>query len=374
LDTVGETEFAYARNDDWWGAKTGWKELPAPETLIWVWYGPEETRVAAMADGELDSLMDVTLGAFLALNQRNPNTIAWYSELPFAVLDPCSRTFEFNLTAEPWNDKDMRWAVNYAINRDQIVTIAYEGTTFASRHFFPAYPPLNRFTDLMEENGLYDKYPLMKHDPELAKEIIESKGYVLNDASGIYEKDGQELTMDITTHEAFIEKQRIAQNLVEQFQAVGINTTHRNEAGGTWGDNHAFGTFDTRMGWQACGSVSEPWASMDTFNASWLVPVGERANANRWRWSGPENDAYSALVDEIGSLPLGDPKIDELFLEAMDIWLEQLPIIPITQAKKLIPYDTTYWTNWPTAENNYLSSWTWWQSTHKIIHEIEPAQ
>jgi peptide/nickel transport system substrate-binding protein len=349
-------------------------DLPAPEKLIWVWYGPEETRTAAMADNQLDSLMDITLGAFLALQQRNPNVIAWYPELPYADLDPCSRTFEFNTTKEPWNNKNMRWAVNYAIDRDQIVAIAYEGTTFKSRHFFPAYPPLNRLTDLLEAQGIYEKYPIWEYNPDRAKEMIEAEGYVMNDSTGYYEKDGVELTMDITTHEAFIEKQRIAQVLVEEFQAVGINATTRNEAGGTWGDNFNFGQFDTRMGWQACGSVSEPWASMDTFNAKWLTPVGERASGNSWRWSGEANDAYSALVDEIGVLPLGDPKVDELFVEAMDIWYDELPIIPITQAKKLIPFDTTYWTNWPSSENDYISSWTWWQSTHKIIHEIQPAQ
>ena len=31
----------------------------------------------------------------------------------------------------------MRWAVNYAINRDQVVKFAYEGTTVPSRHYFP---------------------------------------------------------------------------------------------------------------------------------------------------------------------------------------------------------------------------------------------
>ena len=59
-------------------------------------------------------------------------------------------------------------------------------------------------------------------DPAKAAAIIESKGYTKN-ANGFYEKDGKELTMDITTHEAFIEKQRIAQVLVEDFQAAGIN-------------------------------------------------------------------------------------------------------------------------------------------------------
>lgn len=377
LEAVSPTEVVFVRDDDWWGAATGFMELPAPERLVWTWAGPEETRAALMADGQLDSLMDITLGALQALQAENPNVIAWFEEMPLAwVPDPCSRTFELNNSVPPWDDPEMRWALNYAIDRDQIVEIAYEGTTLKSRHFFPAYPPLDALVDKAIEAGVWDLDQLWTHDPEQAKSIIESKGYTLNESTGYYEKDGEELGLDITTHEAFIEKQRIAQVVVEQLQAVGINAVNRNEAGGVWGDNHQFGEFEARMGWQTCGSVNEPWASLDTFNTKWLKPIGERTqgNQNAWRWSGEVADQYSAIVDEMGTLPLGDPKVEELFIEAMDLWFEQLPVIPITQAKKIIPFDTTYWTGWPTFENDYIHPPTWWQHTHVIIHNLEPAQ
>jgi peptide/nickel transport system substrate-binding protein len=192
---------------------------------------------------------------------------------------------------------------------------------------------------------------------------------------GYYEKDGKELSIDITVHDAFIEKQRIAQVQVEQLQAIGINATMRLEAGQTWGDNRAFGEYEAQMAWETCGSVNEPWASLNRFNTSWLTPVGERASDNYWRWSGDAADEYSAIVDEMGVLPLGDPKIQELFNEAMKIWFDELPVIPITQAKKIIPFDTTYWVGWPTYyDNQYIHPPTWWQHTHKIIHNLEPAQ
>jgi peptide/nickel transport system substrate-binding protein len=375
LSSVSDTEFSYVRDDNWWGAAAGFQPLPQPKKLIWAWYGPEETRAAAMADDQLDSLMDITLGALQALQTRNPNVIAHFAEPPYAwVPDPCSRTFELNHTVEPWNDKDMRWALNYALDRDEIVAIAYEGSTFPSRHFFPAYPPLDRLVDLVEAEGLYDTYPLMTHDPDRAREIIESKGYTLN--GDYYEKDGQQLTLDIATHEAFIEKQRIAQVLVEQFQEVGINASTRNEAGATWSDNFWNGNFEAHMGWQTCGSVNEPWASMDTMNTRWTLPVGEPAadNRNSWRWTGAPAEEYGQLVDQIGSLPLGDPQIDTLFVQAMEIWLDELPVIPITQAKKIIPFNTTYWTGWPTADNAYIHPPTWWQgNTLQILLQLQPT-
>jgi peptide/nickel transport system substrate-binding protein len=325
-----------------------------------------------MADDKIDSLMDVTLGALQAIQAKNPNIIAWYKDLPKAwVPDPCSRTMEFNTTKAPWDDPEMRWAINYAIDRDEIVKIAYEGSTFKSRHFFPAYPPLDAIVDAAEKAGAWDTKLLWTHDPAKAQQIIESKGYKKN--GDYYEKDGKQLSMDIITHEAFIEKQRIAKVVVEELQAIGINASTRTEAGDKWGTDFATGNFEVKMGWQTCGSVNEPWASLDTFNVSWLKPIGERADANGWRWQGPDAEAYSKLVDEMGTLPLGDPKVQDLFNQAMKIWEKDLPVIPITQAKKIIPFDTKYWKGWPTADDDYIHPPTWWQHTHAILQHLEPT-
>lgn len=363
------TEFIYDRDDNWWGAKSGFKKLPAPKRLIWTWAGSPEQRVALMADKKLDSLMDITKGAYETLKAKNPNVVAWYKDLPYAVLDPCPRNFEFNTTLAPWDDPEMRWAVNYAIDRDQIVKIAYEGTTSKSRIPYPMYPPIQRLDKLLESKGLYQKYPIWEYNPKKAMEIIESKGYKKG-SDGYYAKDGKQLSMVINTHDAFIEKQRISDVLVEQFQAVGINASHVKQAGQLWGDNLNFGKFETHMGWQSCGSVNEPWATLDNLNAKWIVPVGERASKNGWRW---KNDVFSKAVDEMSVLPLGDKKVDDLFVTAMEQYLKELPNIPITQAKKLIPFDTTYWTNWPTDANKYAPSWTWWQSFYEILTAVKPA-
>ena len=365
LESASETEFVYTRNDDWWGAKTGWMDLPAPERLVWTTYGTEDTKVAAMSADGLDSVMDITLGAFYALMQRNPNVVAYYNDLPFAWPDPCARNIEINHTVEPWGDPDMRKALNYAINRDEIVAIAYEGATTASRFFFPAYGGLDKYVDLI------DTSPITTFDMDTAKEIIESKGYVMNEGTGFYEKGGEELTFHIQTPEPLIENQKIAQVVVEQLLRAGINASAGNVAYGTFWDNFFLGNYKSRSGWQTCGSINEPWASMDTLNISYVVPVGERASKNAWRW---ENAEYSALIDQIGVLPLGDPQIEELFVQAAEIFIDEMPVIPVTQAKKIIPFNQTYWTNWPTAENNYIHPPTWWQSTHVIIHNLEPVQ
>ena len=58
----------------------------------------------------------------------------------------------------------------------------------------------------------------------------------------------------------------------------------------------------------------------------------------------------------------------------MEIWLPNLPVLPVNQRPRIIPLNTTYWTNWPTSENNYIHPATWWASTFIMIMEVQPAQ
>ncbi|MGA1138070.1 MAG: ABC transporter substrate-binding protein, partial [bacterium] len=83
---------------------------------------------------------------------------------------------------------------------------------------------------------------------------------------------------------------------------------------------------------------------------------------------------FSEIVDKMGAMPLNAPGMVDMVVDAYKLWYEELPFIPITQARKLIPFDTTYWTGWPTATNNYNHPATWWQSTHQIIHNLKPAR
>ena len=72
-------------------------------------------------------------------------------------------------------------------------------------------------------------------------------------------------------------------------------------------------------------------------------------------------------------MPLGDLNVNDLFVKAMTIWYDELPIIPITQARKLTPFDTTYWKGWPTVNNKYTMPCTWYGSTVVILTKLEPS-
>ena len=376
LTSASPTRFTYERDDNWWGAEAGIPEmgiegLPAPKYLVWEVTGAEENKVQLASQGELDSIMDVTLGGFEAMVGNNPNIVAWFDAMPFVWLDPCPRQLSFNTAVAPWDDKALRNAVALIIDRQEIIDVAYEGTTIPSQTMYVEYGGLMPYIEAITDAGMTLSTTA---DVEGGQALIEGAGWTMG-GSGFYEKDGQTLAIEIQTHEAFIEKQRIAAVVVEQLRSAGIDASTRNVAGATWDDNKRFGNYSAVMDWDACGSINEPWASMNRYTNAFYKPVGEAVNGgnNHVRWSGEANDAYSAIVEEIGVLPLGDPAITDKVVEAYRYLYDEMPFIPITQARKLVPFDTTYWTGWPTAENNYNHPATWWMSTHQIIHNLEPA-
>ena len=365
LYKVTENETIWVRNDDWWAAETGLKNLPEPKKIIYSFVGPEEIRVATGIDNGFDSMQDITLGSFEALSAQNPAWIAFQEEMPYVWPDPCARSLSLNNAVEPWNDKDMRWVLNYVMDRQQIIDIAYEGTSIMGPYPWPLYPSMQPFVDLVpaETIAKFTQPDLVK-----AEEIMVAKGYEKIDK--YWTKDGQELGLEIQVHEAFSELERVADVYGEQLQRFGINAVKMKLTGGTWGDNAATGNYEAQSGWQTCGSIVEPWNTLRQLVSEDIAPIGERYQlplTNRFRW---QNAEYTELVDQISVLGWDDPKLFELTERALEIYYDELPVIPTAQSKKLVPFNTTYWTNWPTIDNYYQRPVNWCPCFIAITPEI----
>ncbi len=372
ISSANETSWVWDRNDDWWGAKTGVFKLPEPQRAVWVVTGNDQIRTTMAVANELDSIMDVTLGAFEAMQAANDNIFAWVDGMPFVWLDPCPRQLSFQTQVAPWDNAEMRWAINHAISRQQVIDIAYEGVTIPSRTLYVEYGPMFPYIDAIEDAGMTFN---TEADLDAAAALLENNGYSRNDDDRWVDMDGEPLSLEIQVHEGFVEKRRITTNLVEQLQNFGIEASAAVIAGATWGDNKRFGNYEATTDWDACGSINEPWASLDRYTARWWVPRGEANTGghNHVRWDGPNNEAYSEIVGALGFLAFGHPDAIDMVLEAYGYLYEDLPFIPLNQATKLIPFNSTYWEGWPTSENNWNHPGTWWNSTHHFFQEIHKA-
>lgn len=366
LAKITENETILVRNDNWWGAKMGYFKLPEPKKIIYSYVGTEEVRTQTGIENGFDTMQDMTLGAFEAMAAQNDKWEAFYPDKPYAWLDPCARILAINSALAPWDDKEMRWVLNYVVDRQQIIDIAYEGTTVMAPYFWPAYPSMQPYADLIPQETM-DKF--LAPNLAEAETILKDKGYTKGDQ--YWTKDGQELKVEIQAPE-YIELERIADVYVEQLQKFGINA-NKVRLESVFYDNFNTGNYAVQSNWFACGSVAEPWLTLRNFVGD-PAPIGELYTlpaTNGFRWSNPR---FTELVNEIGGLKWDDPKLLADTEEALAILYDELPALPSAQARKLVPFNNTYWTGWPTSDNYYMTPTNWWDNFILVIVTIEQVK
>lgn len=372
LVQASSTRFVYDRDDNWWATKTGFHRLPAPKRLIFVEQGPEDRSAALLRSNQVDGLPKLGLGSFKAAKARNRRVIAWFQSPPYAWVDPCPNFFEFNTTVEPWDDAQLRLAVALTVDKQKMANLMNEGKGFKARFPFPAYAPLNKL--LNQNNDLFRRYPVGSFLPNRAAQIFQSKGYR---KSGRFWQDssGKRLSIEVLMQSPAEGGPAwgIATQLFQQyFEQAGIEMRPKVMSVSAYQDAASLGQFQGRMAW-LCGSVTDPYKTLDAFHARRAVAVGTRTDydkgAGRWK-----NAAYSRLVDRIGNLQPGDRRINPLFRQALGIFLRETPVFGVQQAIRIVPYNTTYWRNWPTAQNNYIHPPNWWMTTHQVLLRLRPAK
>src|SRR5258708_4634773 len=340
LTSASPTQFVYDLDPNWWGAKTGFHALPEPKRLIWVLAGSPQNKALLMSNHQLDSAMNLPLTAFQAIQAKNPKIIAWKDALPYAWADPCPRELEFNTEQAPWSDPNLRKAVSLIVDRSSNIKIAYQGTTTASSTIFVSYGGMQPFIDAVTKAG----YGAPETgDAAAGQKLIEAAGYKLN-GSNIYEKDGKTLDLNIIVPNDTQEYTLSNNELVEQLQKAGINASSQPVNGATETNDNATGKFQAEWQGHTCGSVSQPWGALNPLNVKYYKPTGTlgAAGLDSERWNTDGAKAYSKIVDQLGSLPLGDPSIPGLVAQPTKTTYDETPVIPLVQAEKLVPFDTTY--------------------------------
>lgn len=361
------TETVWDRREGWWGAEAGFHDLPKPERIIFRTAGNEERRAAMAINNELDTLWVMGRNTFETVMAQNPNVSSWYAEPPYAYLDPCPRYIGLNTMLSPFDDPQIRQAISYAVNRDQVVDVGWEGLTLKSVWLLPDYAPLKAY--MGENQDLLQQYGSGEYNLDKVAEIMTTKGYA-QDNEGFWTKDGERITMNLIIRAGETDQVKMAPVVAELLQRGGFDATFTLQDIAAYGDALNNGRADSWLD-VACGSVSEPYATMDNYHSRHAKPIGELATGARSRWSNAE---YDKIVDEMAVTSPDDPRMHELFRQALEIWLPEIPSVPLVQASLLSSFNSTYWTNWPTEDNNYVHPGHWWATAMLLVMEVQPAQ
>lgn len=365
LDNATETGMTYVRDEDYWGGPV-FGHMPAPQTINFLYLGPETNVALALAADELDTpnIGILSLGSFQEVVRRNQNVTAWSPDAPYAWLDPCPRGLMVQNATPPWDQKEMRWAISQSIDRDALVNLAYEGTTVPSWGIWPFYDGLQPYFDAIGD--LREEYPADVFDAAGVEEILTAQGYSKNADGKWASADGATLDLTFIANADGVEDMKVTTVVADQLNAAGFNVEVQPMTGSVREDAILRGDFTLSVQAFCPGYIYE---NLELFHSKYYVELGEKApwyERNSFRYQNPE---FDAIVDEMGTTaPDDEAAMTDLYAQAMAIWLDELPVVPLVQAPALVPFNERFWTGWPSAANPWNMPVSWWATFNLVLN------
>lgn len=200
-----DQEFTLVPNPYYWGEK------PKVSKITFKVITDAQARALALQSGEVDIIGGDLIGKIPMENLielKNAGKFGIYTKETL-----CSYFIAFNQNVEAFQDKNVRLAMNYAINKESIVTNLFDNIGSCANGLYQAGVP---YTTRENNYGF-------ANDREKAKQLLDAAGYIDTDGDGIREKNGKKLefTLLLTTGE-FPEWKQLAEFIQSEFASIGI--------------------------------------------------------------------------------------------------------------------------------------------------------
>lgn len=365
LVETSTTQKIWQRRDDWWGAKTGFHRLPAMKQVIVLPLFVGSKLVQMLIDNDADTTHSLIPTDAQVAAQKNAKLILHSKKVgDWGWLDSDVNELAFNSSQAPWNDSRMRWAINYMVDRQQIVQVGFANQNQSVLLPPPPYAEMQQYIN--NAAPILKQYPVHVHNLNKSASLLRELGYT-KDSSGFWSKDGNQLSMVIIAAAGLYDSYLPV--IVAQLRKGGVNASYKtptNEA------NLALeGEFDGLIQFNSNISTRDPYDVLSTYEGKYYKPTGVAATyAYRWR-----NSTYDQWVDKMSALPSPGTAFMNAWHKAMEQWVADLPSIPLARNYIICPANTTYWTGWPDEKNPYASTIMWHRGEGGLVlNTIEPAK
>jgi peptide/nickel transport system substrate-binding protein len=310
------------RNPNWRG------EQPKYDEIQFIKYGTTDAVIRALKLGEIDATMEVEPTGFNQVEKvdgieavRAPSPS--FTQLAFNL---CSKEncpdAKFNPAVQ---DRVVRQAVAYAVDRSRVNEISSRGTSFVGHGILPTY--YKSFYEKPAEDYGYD--------PDKANQLLDDAGYT-REGDGVRKKGDLTLSFDLFVRSESPSDTQAAKVVAEQAREVGIEfkvqvvsvdklteiTTRKN-------DGVPAPDFDTFV-WGWGGDPYDPGALLE------LVTTGDIGGSSDSFYS---NTEYDQLFKQ-QTAEFDADKRKELIRQMVDLTQRDLPYLVLTEDPFLTAYRT----------------------------------
>lgn len=256
------------------------------------------TRSLSAQNHEVDVATDVPFSDLETLKDGDGITTVMYETAR-------DYFFSFNMNKDYLKDKNVRKALIYAINEEEMVNDALLGVGSVSEGIF--------MKDMPWANNELDPY---KYDAEKAKTLLDEAGIKDSDGDGYRDYNGENLDLQLITGSRRPGNALICQAVQGYYDEIGIKANVEVLDGNAQTEKIEKGEFDMKLDSAATGYVPSASYYLAQYYHS------DSTNAKRIGYSNPELDE---IIDKCKATEAGDEK-NELSKQAQAIAQEDVPV------------------------------------------------
>ena len=212
---------------------------------------------------------------------------------------------------------------------------------------------------------LLKQYNTLEYNPSKGDALLQGKGFTKG-SDGIWvAPDGTPMSFDITS---FFDFTAVGPVLVEQFRRAGITATYSEPP--DFFNRFQVGDYSMSLFGHGGSYGPDPYYTLRLYQtSSEAIVATHQTNFSLW-----DNPQYDQIVDQVyATSPTDRQKMLDYWVQAMSIWLPDLPDIMVEQGYHRLPTNETYWTGWPNADDPYVNTAFFHLTPAMIVHRLQPT-
>ncbi|MDD2438627.1 MAG: ABC transporter substrate-binding protein [Methanosarcinaceae archaeon] len=281
-------------------------QTPSLEKIIFKVIPEASTRVMALETGEVDLILKVPEYEVSRLEEKEGIDV-------YRKLTTFTDFLQFNCKKAPFNEKEIRQSVAFAIDTELISLEILEGIGKAAKG--RPYSPV-----MMYSNPALETY---SPNLEKAKTLLLEAGWIDSDGDGILEKDGTPLQVSLLVSKGVwaARHQPMAQAIQAELAEIGIETEIQTLEGGAITQLENAGNFDMilRTGYFVWGPYPKHFF------------LHHSASPN----SHYKNESYDKLVDS-ADRTADEEKQRNFYYALQDFVIEEVPAFYLVHEEKIV--------------------------------------
>jgi peptide/nickel transport system substrate-binding protein len=270
-----------------------------------------------------------------------------------------------NLTVKPFDNKLVRQALAYGIDRGKVSKIGEYG-----------YQPAGNQTGIVTPtfNDWYDSSQAAKFDykfnPSKAQSLLQQAGFTKGSDGIFQDSSGKRLSFTVISIAGYTDWTASLQVVADNLKQIGVEIKEQDFSHDDYFNKLFNGDFTLGYGSLSTSPGPNPFYELrNTISSQTSAPIGQSASGDYGRFNDPNADK---LIQDFTATTDSNQQ-HNIMKQIQAIMLDQVPVIPVTESVAWYQYDTKLFTGWPTKDDPYAAPAPWnypdWEQVMLKVHK-----